>query len=220
MRTVPPVVPVWNFFVRPLDMIVVPSWIMQIANEDEARSVAARAAHFEMLKIREPYIKTILTEAMTRPRQMPDGSTLPPMKQNEIVVFVAQKDDPCVPPMLAMQCQDGDDVIVYVMERSGFAEAMQTMPIQYCDKCGRGSIKGGVPICPGCSEAATEQWYCDYPYKGTGKVLSHPAPGNQIYIAVFSGGMSTMVIAPFLLDQVETNSAVPDSGNALPSNAQ
>ncbi len=161
--------------------------------QEEAKSLRAHARHMKMREKREPYIETLLSEAMTRPRELPDGRTLPPLKPSEIVVFVAHKDDPCVPPIWAMQCeQQGDDVVVYAMDRAVFAAALQEMPIQYCDKCGRGSIKGAVPMCPECSEIATPEWDSDYPYQDVGKVLATPAPNSQIYVAIFSSGRATM----------------------------
>lgn len=148
------------------------------ANMDPTtKARVVRIRHMGDIQASEQRIVEILTEAMTVPRVLPDGTHRPPYRHDEIVVVLIHKDDPILPEGFAEVLEDqGIDVGIFTLERETFAAHLMQFQVE------------GLP---GSGMPATR------PYRKAGKALAAVPPPGTLYVTVFDLGMCTVTFFGF-----------------------
>ncbi len=156
-----------------------------------------RTMHLGTIRNSERIIQGLLLKNLTIPRQAEDGTELSPYKHEDLVVYLAHRDDPTTDPIIARHCEAEElEVAVFINEREYFAKKMMDWKFIACKECGRSNLADeSITMCT-CG-AATVPGKVKNPYKKIAKQLMDPPPPMTVWYTVFAAGQCTLLYLGF-----------------------
>ena len=169
-----------------------------------------RTMHLGMARNSETIIRDQLLACLTTPRKAEDGTDLPPFKHQDIVVYLAHRDDPSTHPIIVRHCENEDlEVAVFVTEREVFAKKLMEWKFIHCKECGRPNlVDESITMCA-CG-AHTAPGKVSRPYREMARELLKPAPPMTVWVTVFGIGIAHRFFIGFDPQNLETNKVESD----------
>ena len=146
--------------------------------DPNTKDEVVRTRHLGIVRNCEKLIESELINTLTKPRIGSDGSTLPPLKHEDIVVVLMHREDPITPQAMrdSWEQQNIEVGVFIAADRLLFAEAMAIWTPE--------PVAGQPPS-------------NKRPYRNVGRVLLQAPPPGCVYIAVYDTGMCTVTFVAF-----------------------